>query len=237
MRLGFERVKFPGDETVGLLGTSYLVDVARTGSGALSFGPAVYGAITGERGGFFTFGAEAAWHERLLGPFGFEVGLYAGGGGGSAAPQGGGLMLRPHVDLLWQPGALRPRHERRQATKFPNGQIDSTQVGLVLDVATDFIFFPAARLDAPAVSDGRTGVGFDRIQIVGGMYRTKSGAHLNDGTPEQTQHPHGRRPRRTGPGQHAYWGLEAAGAAQSGVAGDAEHPARWASKASRSATI
>jgi hypothetical protein len=221
-RLGFERVKFPGDETVGLLGTSYLVDIARTDSGALSFGPAVYGTITGERGGFFTFGAEAAWHQRLLGPFGVEVGLYAGGGGGSAAPQGGGLMLRPHVDLLWETGRYALGMSVAKV-KFPNGQIDSTQVGLVLDVATDFNFFPAAHLDTPALSEGRTGVGFDRIQIVGGMYRTRSGERLSDGTPVP------RNIRTVGIrgeqawGSNAYWGLEAAGAAQSGVAGYAEY--------------
>ncbi len=218
-RLTFENVRLPGDERVGLVGTSYLVDFTKSGGWAL--GPAVYGAATGHRGGFFTFGGEAAWRKSLLGPFGVELGLYAGGGGGGGAPQGGGLMLRPHVDLLWE--AKQYAFGLSVAkVKFPNGQIDSTQVGLVLDVATDFNFFPARQLDSPAVTGARTGVSFDRLQIVGNVYRTRSGGTLNDGSAEP------RNIRTVGVrgeqswGSNAYWGLEAAGAAQSGVAGYAE---------------
>ena len=43
-RVGYERIKLPGDERVGLLGTSYLVDVPLLEG--LAAGPAVYGAIT-----------------------------------------------------------------------------------------------------------------------------------------------------------------------------------------------
>ena len=148
--------------------------------------------------------------------------MYAGGGGGSGAPQGGGLMLRPHVDLLWETGHYALGMSVAKV-KFPNGQIDSTQVGLVLDVATDFNFFPAAQLDVPAASGGRTGIGFDRIQIVGTMYRTRSGGHLNDGTPQPSNiRTVGIRAEQAW-GRNGYWGLEAAGAAQSGVAGYAEY--------------
>ncbi|MEO6744005.1 MAG: hypothetical protein ABIS28_14245, partial [Caldimonas sp.] len=101
-RIGFERIKLPGDERVGLVGTSYLVDVPLLEG--LSAGPAVYGAITGRRGGFFAIGGEAAWRRQLAGPLGIELGLFAGGGGGAGAPAGGGLMLRPHADLLWDFG-------------------------------------------------------------------------------------------------------------------------------------
>jgi hypothetical protein len=223
-RLSFERVKFPGNERVGLVGTSYLVDVSD--SGGWSVGPAVYGAMTGQRGGFFTFGGEAAWHQRLLGPLGVELGLYAGGGGGSGAPQGGGLMLRPHADLLWELGSYALALSVAKV-KFPNGQIDSTQWGLALDMATDFNFVAARRLDTPALAGSRTGMGFDRLQIVGGIYRTRSGALLNDGTalPRDIQTLGVRAEQAWG--RNAYWGLEASGAAQSGVAGYAEYLANF----------
>lgn len=98
-RIGFERIRFPGvGPRVGLVGTSYLIDVA--GSSGLAIGPAVYGAVSGGHGGFFSLGGELAWRRRLIGPVGVELGVYAGGGGGGGAPTGSGLMLRPHVDLV-----------------------------------------------------------------------------------------------------------------------------------------
>ncbi len=220
VRLGFERVKFPGDEHVGLVGTTYLVDVGQdTG---LSLGPAVYGAITGKRGGFFTFGGEAAWRTKLIGPLATELGFYAGGGGGSGAPQGGGLMLRPHADLLWVNDGYAFGLSVSKV-KFPNGRIDSTQLGLVFDAGTDFNFVPARRLGAPVQSGGRTGIGFDRMEIVLGTYRTAHALVLNDGNPSPRYiRTLGVRAER-GWGRNTYWGVEASGAAQSGVAGYAEY--------------
>jgi hypothetical protein len=219
-RVTFERVKFPGDERVGFVGTSYLVDIASVPG--LSLGPAVYGAITGQRGGFFTVGGEAAWHQRLIGPLAVELGLYAGGGGGSSAPQGGGLMLRPHVDLLTDlgPVALGVSLSR---IKFPNGQIASTQWGVVLNVNDRFRFVPADRLDTPVRAEGRSGLGFDRIQLVTGAYRARAGATLLDGSaqPRTIAFVGARAEQAFAP--NAYWGLEANGAAQSAVAGYAEY--------------
>ncbi|MEO7115502.1 MAG: hypothetical protein ABIZ18_06560, partial [Caldimonas sp.] len=220
VRLGFERVKFPGDEHIGLVGTTYLVDVGQdTG---LSLGPAVYGAITGRRGGFFTFGGEAAWRTKLIGPLATELGFYVGGGGGGGAPQGGGLMLRPHADLLWVNDGYAFGLSVSKV-KFPNGQIDSTQIGLVFDAGTDFNFVPARRLGAPVQSGGRTGIGFDRMAIVLGTYRTSGSVVLNDGSPSPRYiRTLGVRAER-GWGRNTYWGVEASGAAQPGVAGYAEY--------------
>ena len=220
VRLGFERTKFPGDEHVGLVGTTYLVDVGPdTG---ISLGPAVYGAITGRRGGFFTFGGEAAWRTKLVGPLATELGLYVGGGGGAAAPQGGGLMLRPHADLLWVNDGYAFGLSLSKV-KFPNGQIDSTQIGLVFDAGTDFNFVSARSLGAPVQSGARTGIGFDRMAIVLGTYVTPRSLVLNDGAAApRTIRTIGVRAER-GWGRNTYWGVEASGAAQSGVAGYAEY--------------
>lgn len=218
-RITFERAKFPGGERVGLVGTSYLVDI--TDLGGLSLGPSVYGAVTGRRGGFFTVGGEVAWRKRVVGPFGVEVGVYAGGGGGGSAPQGGGLMLRPHVDVLTDlgPVALGVSLSR---IKFPNGQIASTQWGLVLDVSDQFRSLQADRLDAPVRATGRTGLGFDRIQVVAGAYRTRAGV-LQSGAPEpRTISLVGVRGEHSF-GRNGYWGLEANGATQRSVAGYAEY--------------
>ena len=52
--VGFESIRLPQSEKLGLVGTSVLFQFADS----WSFGPAVYGAATGERGGFFVGGVE-----------------------------------------------------------------------------------------------------------------------------------------------------------------------------------
>jgi len=81
-RLGYETIELPSGEKMGLAGLSYLVRPAE----GLCLGPAVYGAASGQRGGFFTIGAEAALCTRVAGPLNLLAGLYVGGGGGAAAP-------------------------------------------------------------------------------------------------------------------------------------------------------
>ncbi|MDQ2734521.1 MAG: hypothetical protein M3Y55_05925 [Pseudomonadota bacterium] len=219
-RISIENMRLPQGEHVGLLGTSYLVDAPLLPG--LSIGPAVYGGITGQRGGFFTIGGEAAWRHPLAGPLGVEAGLYAGGGGGGAAPVGGGLMLRPHLDLLWDFGPLAVGLSVSRV-RFPSGKIDSTQVGIVVDAINDFRHVPASLLSTPTSGAGRNGLGFDRIQLVAGAYRTAGHIALIDGSlAPQTVALLGVRAEQSF-GSNTYWGLEANGAAQPGVAGYAEY--------------
>jgi hypothetical protein len=219
LRLGFERIELPGRETMGLLGTSYLVDVK--GIDGLSLGPAVYGAITGRRGGFYTIGGEIAWRRQISGPLGLEAGLYVGGGGGGGAPQGGGLMLRPHLDLLWDMGGHLPGLSLSQV-KFPNGQIKSTQVGLVWNVLTDFRYLRGSSSDTTNVAN-RSGLGFDRIQAVLGRYypRGRSGRASGGALPGHIGYAGVRAEQALD--ASLYWGIEANGAASGGVAGYAEY--------------
>ena len=219
-RLGVERVRFGADsERVGLVGASYLVDVG--GLPGVSLGPALYGATTGQRGGFFSLGGEAAWRQRLVGPFGLELGVYAGGGGGGGVSQGNGLMVRPHADLVWDLGGIALGVSVSHV-RFSNGQIDGTQVGLVLNTSNDFRFVSASRLDQPTLSGGRGGLGFDRVQLVTGVYRTPAGKLLEDGDPlPRTISTLGVRAEQSW-GEHGLWGIEANRAARGGVGGYAE---------------
>ncbi len=219
MRLNLERAELPGQEGMGLVGTSYLLELAP----GLWVGPAAYGAITGSRGGLFTVGAEAGWQRPLAGPVSIELGLYAGGGGGGNAPVGGGLMLRPHVDLLWDLGGQQVGLSWSRV-RFPSGgRIDSRQLGLVWNIDTEFRRVPAARLGEVARSDARSGIGFDRVQAVAGVYRPRSGARrLSGGALPRNIGYAGARLEQPIDG-HRYWGLEAAGAASGGVSGYAEY--------------
>jgi hypothetical protein len=217
-RISFERMKLPGNEDLGLVGTGYLVDVG----GGLSFGPAIFGAADGDRGGTFSFGAELAYRQRLFGPVKAEAGYYAGGGGGGSLPVGSGLMTRPHVDLLYDLGPFNVGVSWSRV-RFVGTPIDSSQWGLVVSSNTEFTYVSRERRNLPLASIGRPGAGFDRVQGVLGSY-----------------HPMGDNDRRGGgdlPGSigtvgiraeraflaNAYWGLEANASVQSGVSGYAEY--------------
>ena len=89
-------------------------------------------------------------------------------------------MLRPHADVLWEFSDFALGASLAKV-KFPSGQIDSTQWGVVLSTGTEFKFVPAARLDVPVSANGRSGVGFDKLEALVGTYRTRSGRTLLDG--------------------------------------------------------
>jgi hypothetical protein len=216
-RLGYETVTLPGDEKMGLVGMTYLVQ-PRDG---LCLGPAAYGAVSGQRGGFFTFGGEAALCTRVYGPLDVVAGLYVGGGGGAAAPVGGGLMLRPHLDLLWNFGPLRAGVSWSKVW-FPNGDIDSDQVGVMLDMPLNFDYLPAGSSALASWDGQRSGAGFDRVLAVLGVYAPRGDAQGRSGAPLPSHigYVGARAEAQVLPA--LYVGLEANGAASGGVDGYAE---------------
>jgi len=217
VKLGIEKLRLPAGERMGLVGTTYLVGVGH----GFAVGPAAYGAISGHRGGLFTVGAEAAWQQRVAGPLTVDLGFYAGGGGGGAAPVGGGLMLRPHADLLWDFGPFLAGLSWSQV-RFANGDINSRQLGLVWSAKSDFRYVPRDLIGQRSDLGGRSGMGFDRIQAVFGAYKPRPGAQRISGGSLGTIGFVGTRLERA-IDDHAYWGLEASGAASGGVAGYAEY--------------
>ena len=215
-RGSIEQIELPAREKMGLVGTSYLVDIAPN----LYLGGAVYGAFTGERGGFFTIGPELAWRQRLYRNVEWATGLYAGagGGGGATALVGGGLMLRPHIDLMWNFGGHRVGVSASNVY-FPSGKINSNQIGLVYSADTEFLQLDPFYFGEPIMHAQRTGIGFDRIQAVAGKYQ---GEIFGQPGLSRSIGLLGFRME-----QHLWtatsaWGIEAAGAASGGAAGYAE---------------
>jgi hypothetical protein len=130
-------------------------------------------------------------------------------------------MLRPHADLLWDFGGYRAGVSVSNV-RFPSGQINSTQWGLVFGMNTEFAYLPSGRSSVPFAGDGRTGLGFDRILGVGGLYRPKAGSQGVSGAPLQQQIGYiGARAERFLT-RSTYVGLEANAAASGGAAGYAE---------------
>lgn len=219
-RFGVERVKLPGQQRFGLAGASYLVEVAH----GFSVGPALYGSVTGGQGGFAVMGVEGAWRRSLFGPLGIELGYFVGGGGGPGMPVGGGLMLRPHADLLWNFGGAQLGLSVSQV-RFPNGRIDSTQAGLVIVADTDFRFLDGSKLGVSRGTSpsGRTGVGFDRVQAVVGLMRPRGGSSRLGGAKLRDNIGLVGLRLEQALDDNAYWGLEANAAARGGIGGYQEY--------------
>lgn len=212
-RLTAEKIQFAKNENMGLLGVNYLVETLPN----LYFGGATYGALTGQRGGFFTIGSELAWHQKINPQWDWQTGFYLGGGGGGSANTqvGGGLMLRPHIDLFRNFGGHQIGVSMSHV-RFPSGTISSNQFGLVLSSDTEFL----QREDVNKTSAQwlRGGVGFDRVHAVMGMYQ---GQILPLPSAKKTIGLVGFRLEQLLT-EHFFWGIEAAGAATGGIAGYAE---------------
>ncbi len=157
LRFTYDPLTLPGNEPMGLVGAGYFLDIEPWLYGGLS----VYGAVSGQRGGFFTGGFEVGVRRNLAGPFSVDAGLFIGGGGGGAAPQGGGLMLRPHLGLNYGFGDNRIGLNLAQVY-FPNGNINSTQLGIVYkhDVMS---VFGSGWSDATAIKTSSKNVGAKRL--------------------------------------------------------------------------
>ena len=205
--LGFERITLPADERLGLVGGSVLFPLADRWWAGLG----VYGAATGQRGGLFVGGAEIRREWSL--PWGFDLGtgLYAGGGGGAAAPVGSGLMLRGALTLSRDLGPLRAGLTWSHV-RFPSGDIQSSQWGVLLSWQRPFRYFDADAVGQRQPSGNTTGLGFRRIAGTVGTYSLRGTDRRRIGTV-------GGRAEWAAASHGGFTGIEATAAASGGAAG------------------
>jgi hypothetical protein len=207
--LGVESVRLPGGERMGLVGASLLFG---NGEGWW-FGPAVYGAASGRRGGLFVGGAELQ-RRWTFGAHRVSVGLFAGGGGGASLPVGGGLMLRPAV-TFWQDFGGWQAGLSWSSVHLPGGDVSSRQLGLVAAWDGAFRAADASHAGEPFTVRGRSGIGIDRVLVTASAYR------VDDAATSSTRRVGlaGARFERQDAGSDWTWTLEGAGAASGGSAG------------------
>jgi hypothetical protein len=205
--LGFESITLPADEHMGLVGGSLLFPIAERWWA----GPAVYGAATGQRGGLFVGGAEIRREWDLPWGLALGTGFYAGGGGGAAAPVGSGLMLRGALTVSRDLGPLRAGLTWSHV-RFPSGDIQSSQWGVLLSWQRPFRYFDADAAGMRQPAGDATGLGFRRITGTVGIYSLRGSDTRRIGTvggrAEWAAAPHGW-----------FTGIEAAAAASGGAAG------------------
>ncbi|HET9206227.1 MAG TPA: hypothetical protein VFO28_08335 [Burkholderiaceae bacterium] len=205
--LGFERITLPGDEKLGLVGSSVLFPIAERWWAGL----AVYGAATGQRGGLFVGGAELKREWEL--PWGWDLGtgLYAGGGGGAAAPVGGGLMWRGALTLSRDLGPVRAGLTWSHV-RFPSGDIQSSQWGLLLSWQRPFRYFDADAAGQRQPAGEATGLGFRRMAGTVSTYSLRGGDSRRIGLA-------GGRVEWAAASQGLFTGIEASAAASGEAAG------------------
>ena len=207
--LGVENVELPGGEPMGLASGTLLFDVG----GGWSLGPAVYGAVTGQRGGFLVGGIAVQRSFALAPGWNLAAQFYAGGGGGAAAPQGSGLMLRPAVTLFRELTPTLQLGLSASYVSFPSGQIDSGQIGLALAWSSEFVHLRRSSVDSgTSLSGESTGLGFDRMAALGSVYDFRDDSGRRIGLV-------GARADRRSSVEGLRWGLEASAAAQGDAAG------------------
>jgi hypothetical protein len=130
VQTSFENVTLANGENMGLIGINYLLHP----NDHFYYGLGTYGAATGNRGGFFTGGFTTGVKYELFKDLYIDSGLFLGGGGGASADgQGGGLMFKAYSGLLVDFGEFS-LGANYSYIKFPNGNIDSKQIGFIADM-------------------------------------------------------------------------------------------------------
>ncbi|QPF72346.1 hypothetical protein G8A07_04960 [Roseateles sp. DAIF2] len=211
-------LKLPTNERIALLGASYLVAMNED----WGIGPSFYGAAKGNFGGIFTVGFTAQRRWRLGNDLHAAAGVYAGAGGGLSSDKvrfGGGLMLRPELSLRrefgnWYSGVSLAH------TTFPNGRgnVKDTTLGFVLGYSDGFVSYAPTESGRRVETLRRSGLGFDEVSLSVGSYSPRSGAKNRGGSPARRVGKAGGMLRQYVT-EGAWWGLEAAGAAQGGADG------------------
>ena len=134
-RITFENIKLSDDEDMGLVGLNYLLEPNNN----FYYGLGVYGAVSGDRGGFFVGGFTAGLKYEIFKNLYIDSGVFAGGGGGASAGQGGGLMLKAYMGALYRfdEYSLGVNYSH---VRFPNGEIKGNQLAFVADMKFDTVF-------------------------------------------------------------------------------------------------
>ncbi len=171
-----EKVTVADGPQMGMVGLHALRPVA----GNWWLGPSVFGAVSGDRGGFFGWGLSAAYRWRH-GDWSAEAGLFAGGGGGSPGWVGGGLMLRPSLAVARDFGPLRLGLGVAQL-RFPSGTVNARQPFATLGWTGDALFGPPGGGPPEATAAWGDRAWPTETAATFGQYRLRHGSARRDGT-------------------------------------------------------
>ena len=124
----------PNEANMGFTGIHYnlmLNNWAYAGTG-------IYGAVSGERGGFFTLGVNLGVKKYFSDAFYIDSGFHFGGGGGAAAPDGGGAFILPHFNLGYDFKNFSINSGWSYVNFFDDGLIKGHQLNVSLEIPLDY---------------------------------------------------------------------------------------------------
>lgn len=128
IRLELERLRMPATgERLGQL----FVALERGADRGPYWGPVLWGAVEGRRGGHIGIGLEGGWRMPLGRHLVAGAGLSLTAGGGANVDTGGGFAYRPHLDLRGRWGATEAGLTWSRM-RFPSGAVASSQLGFTL---------------------------------------------------------------------------------------------------------
>lgn len=127
-RISYETLTIPDDQEMSIVGVNFLFN----SDIGFYYGFGAYGAVNGNRGGFFTGGLELGYQQPLFKNIVLDLGFFGGGGGGGRAPKLAGLMLRPHAGLLYNASSWK-MGIAYSGVKFTNANSSSKQIALESD--------------------------------------------------------------------------------------------------------
>ncbi|TCP25812.1 hypothetical protein EV195_103174 [Tenacibaculum skagerrakense] len=135
-QLDFLSIKMPdiNEANMDFTGIHYNVMLNDWSYAGLGF----YGAVGGERGGFFTLGLNLGVKREIYKKLFIDAGLHFGGGGGAAAPDGGGAFILPHAILGYDFNYFSLSTGWSYINFFDGGTINSNQFYASLQIPLSF---------------------------------------------------------------------------------------------------
>lgn len=135
-QLDFLSVKMPDleEDNMAITGLHYNLMINK-----FSYvGVGMYGAVSGERGGFFGLGVNAGIKQHITKDLFIDAGLQLGGGGGALTPDGGGAYFLPHANLGCHFKYFDVTLGYSYINFFDDGKIKSYQVNTAVQIPLSF---------------------------------------------------------------------------------------------------
>ena len=124
----------PNESNMGMTGIHYNLLFKNS----FYTGIGIYGAVSGDRGGFFTLGVNAGFKKYFSDKLYIDTGFHFGGGGGAGAPDGGGAFILPHLNLGYSFKNFSINSGWSYVNFFDNGRMKGNQLNFGIEIPLNF---------------------------------------------------------------------------------------------------